>query len=283
MTTTLLIDGDTLAFIAASACQMTLDEEGLYSNFAFQAEGERIVDDKITSLLKQLEADAYRVYLSCPAEENWRLRVDPEYKANRKKSVRPLLLAPLKQYLRAKHGATHLAFLEADDAIGVAATHPSLVPGRKIVVGRDKDFATIPGLHYQLGDDEGGKPVVRTVTAQEAQRAHFIQTLSGDAVDGYPGCPGIGKTSAERIVDAPDRLIPKRGVVTRGKNKGEEVMKWHSAGPSTIWEAIVSRYEKAGLGEADAIRTGRLAKILLADDYDLETHTVYLWEPNRAE
>jgi 5'-3' exonuclease len=282
--TTLLIDGDTLAFIASAACQMTLDEDGFYSNFAFQAEGEKIVDNKIHKLKEQLGADQMKVYLSCPAGENWRLKIDPQYKANRKNSVRPMILSPLKQYLRQKYGAEHMAYLEADDTLGVVATHPDLVPGKKIVVGKDKDFATIPGLHYQLGDDDGGtNPIVREISPLEAMRAHFVQTLSGDAVDGYPGCPGIGKKTAERIVDSPDKLVARKGVITRGKNKGQEVLKWFSAGPSTTWEAIVSRYEKAGLTEEDALRTGRLAKILLADDYDIDSSTVYLWEPNRAE
>jgi DNA polymerase-1 len=282
--TTLLIDGDTLAFIASSACQMTLEEDGFYSHFGFQAEGEKIVDNQIHKLKEQLGAEDIKVYLSCPAEENWRLKVDPNYKSNRKSSIRPILLSPLKQYLRQKYGAEHMAYLEADDTLGVVATHPDLVPGEKIIVGRDKDFATIPGLHYQLkDDDEDGNPIVRTVTPMEAMKSHFVQTLSGDAVDGYPGCPGVGKTTAERIVENPEKLVAKKGVITRGKNKGQETVKWYSAGPSTIWEAIVSRYQKAGLGEEDALRTGRLAKILLADDYDIETSTVYLWEPNRAE
>ncbi len=281
--TTLLIDGDTLAFIASAACQMTANDGGTHYPVAFQAEGERIVDNKIAKLMEQLGADDIKVFLSCPSEENWRLRVDPDYKGNRKNSQRPLILDPLKRYLRVAYGATHLAYLEADDTLGIYATHPDLVPGDKIVVGRDKDFATIPGLHHQLKDEEGGRPIVRTVTPLEAERAHFIQTLSGDAVDGYPGCPGIGKTLAERIVDSPDKLVARKGVITRGKNKGKETLKWYSAGPSPIWEAVVSRYEKAGLKEADALKTGRLAKILLANDYDIETSTVYLWEPNRAE
>lgn len=282
--TTLLIDGDTLAFIAASACQMTLDEEGLYSNFAFQAEGERIVDNKIHTLKDQLGADQIKVYLSCPSEENWRLKVDPDYKSNRKRSQRPLILSPLKQYLRAQYGAEHMAYLEADDALGVVATHPTLIPGTKIVVGRDKDFATIPGLHHQLKDvDDDNRPIVRTITPMEAMKSHLVQALSGDAVDGYPGCPGVGKKTAEKVVENPDKLVARKGVITRGKNKGQETVKWFSAGPSTIWEAIVSRYEKAGLSEDDALRTGRLAKILLADDYDIDNSTVYLWEPNRAE
>lgn len=278
---TILIDGDTVAFIAAAASQNIIETgDGYVEHFARRGEGEAIVDNSIQWLYDSLKATHLMVFLSCPAEENWRLQVDPEYKANRKKSVRPLLLTPLKEYLRAKYGAKHHAFLEADDALGVYATSDTLVPGEKIVVGRDKDFATIPGLHFQLKDvDRDNKPIIREVTPLQARLNHYVQTLAGDAVDGYPGCPGYGMTRAREIVESPDRLVPKKGIITRGKNKGQETIKWHSAGPSSVWEAIVSRYEKAGLSEMDAIKTGRLAKILLAEDYNMETHEVRLWVP----
>lgn len=284
-TRTLLIDGDTIAFVAASACQHVLEtSEGNLEHFARRAEGEVIVDNLLFTLKRDLKADAIRVFLSCPADDNWRLHVDPTYKGNRAKSVRPLLLSPLKEYLRHKYGAEHHAYLEADDVLGIYATSDTLIPGEKIVVGRDKDFGTIPGLHHQLKDrDEEGNLAIREVSPLEARTNHYVQALAGDAVDGYPGCPGIGMRRAREIVEKPERLVPKKGVITRGKNKGQEVLKWHSAGPSSVWEAIVSQYEKAGLGEADALRTARLAKILLAEDYDMGTHEVRLWVPAKED
>ena len=278
---TLLIDGDTIAFIAASACQHTIESAGgLVEPFARRVEGEVIVDNLIFTLKRDFKSETVRVFLSCASEKNWRLKVDPEYKSNRAGSVRPLLLAPLKEYLRHKYGAEHFAFLEADDAIGIHATSEELVPGEKIVIGRDKDFKTIPGQHFQLKDvDDKGKPIIREVSPMEAIMNHYVQALAGDAVDGYPGCPGIGMKRAREIVENPEKLVAKDGVITRGKNKGQKVVKWHSAGPCSVWEAVVSQYEKAGLGEAEAIKTARLAKILLAEDYNMETHEVRLWVP----
>jgi len=280
---TALIDGDTLAFRAASACQHQIEwPTGYVEPFARKAEGEACVDNMLFRLKERLQFTDQKLFLSCPADDNWRLQVDPTYKSNRKNSVRPLLLGHLKGYLRLKWAAQHLAYLEADDAIGIFATSPDLIPGEKIIVGRDKDFATIPGWHYQLTDDDAkGAPIVREVTPLEAVKSHYIQTLAGDAVDGYAGCPGIGMKRAREIVEAPDRLVPREGVVTRGKNKGEKVVKWHSEGPCSIWEAIVCRYEKEGLSEKDALRTGRLAKILHHQDYNMETKEITLWVPGR--
>jgi DNA polymerase-1 len=282
MKTILLIDGDTLAFRAAAAVQHTLESDsGHIEHFARRGEGEQALDGMIRRIKSRLKGDEVHFFLSCPTPDNWRLKVDPTYKSNRKNSVRPLLLTPLKDYLRVEYGAIHYAFLEADDVLGLLATDPDYFPGdRKIVVGRDKDFQTIPGFHYQLMDDDSeGEPVIREFDAAQAIKAHYVQALSGDAVDGYAGCPGVGKTRAERIVEEPIRLVPKEGIITRGKNKGEKVVKWHEAGPCSLWEAVVSQYEKAGLGEAEALVSARLARILLHGEYDFETHTVTLWVP----
>lgn len=277
--TVLLIDGDTLAFRAASVSQHTVESPtGMVEHFARRWEGEAILDNMIDRIKRRLKGDEMVFFLSCPTADNWRLKVDPNYKANRKDSVRPMLLDTLKDKLRVDYGAKHYAFLEADDALGITATTPS--EDRLIVVGRDKDFKTIPGLHYQLLDDDGeGDPIVRTVTPLEAAKAHYVQALSGDAVDGYPGCPGIGKTRAERIVENPIKLYRKEGIIPRGKNKGQTTIKWHEGDPCSIWEAIVCNYEKAGQTEADALRSARLARILLHGEYDMETHTVTLWVP----
>jgi hypothetical protein len=131
-----LIDGDTVAFIAAAAAQGVLETEGGFLEpFARRPDGEAIVDNTIHWLKTKLGLTDLKVFLSCPAEENWRLGIDPEYKANRKSSVRPLLLTPLKEYLRRAFDADHLAFLEADDAIGVYATSKELIEGDRIIIG----------------------------------------------------------------------------------------------------------------------------------------------------
>lgn len=279
----IVVDGDTIAFRAASACQHTLEgSQGYVTPFAIRAEGETIVDNMMFTLQKRLGADETVVFLSCKSEDNWRYQVAESYKANRKGSVRPLLLNKLKDYMRLKYQASHMKNLEADDAIGIYLTEPH-DNEKRIAVGRDKDFAQIPGFHYQLGDDDvQGKPCVREITPLDALKLHYAQILAGDAVDGYAGCPGIGMVGAERIIDEPTRLVPKQGVITRGKNKGSRVVKWHSTGPSSMWDAVVSQYQKAGLTEQDATITARLAHILHHKDYNQETHEITLWVPTEG-
>ena len=45
----------------------------------------------------------------------------------------------------------------------------------------------------------------------------------------------------------------------------------------------MSQYAKAGLPEAEAIRPPAWPKILLAEDYNIETHEVKLWVPGKSD
>ena len=221
--TTLLVDGDTIAFVAAAASQEPImDFDGFIKPMANAVKGETIVDNMLLGLTRDLEAHFLRVFLSDP-EGNWRAGLMPDYKGNRVGKDRPMLLGHLKNYLRKKYGAVHYATLEADDVLGILATTPGLHEGcRNVVVGKDKDFRTIPGLHHQLDKDitSSGKRFVREVTQEEADWFHLVQTLAGDRIDGYPGCPGIGMERAKQILADPKILTPEHGVVTRGDRKG---------------------------------------------------------------
>lgn len=291
--THLLVNGDVIAFIAAAACQhKEVDAHRRIRPVAYEPEGEAVVDNLLLGLRSGLKAQSFEVVLSDPAD-NWRRAVDPAYKANRSDPLdftqRPLLLDYLKDYLGSKYAAYHWPGLEADDVLGIKMTDPgarigyALAEVKPICVGRDKDFKTIPGLHHSIKQDVGpsGQMLVREVSPWEAERFHLMQALAGDRVDGYYGCPTIGLDRAAQILDAPTLLAPKQGVKTRGVNKGEAVTKWFGEPTRDLWACIVSHYRKQGLGEADALRTARLARILHHGEYDQETREVTLWTPDK--
>ncbi len=312
--TTLLIDGDVVAYIAASAAQRLITEPridafGYAWAFASLPEGKAIVDNHLARLKAGLGGTSMRIALS--DRDNWRREVLPSYKANRTGLDRPLLLADLKDYLREGYGAESLPYLEADDVLGIWATNPEYVNhcdtcgdsgftgprdyggvcsdcgGQSvyvqdaIVVGRDKDFKSIPGRHHFLGDYTSDRMRVTEVSEWEATRNHLIQSLAGDRIDGYAGCPGLGMERAAKIIDSPVRLVPKDGVITAGKNKGQPVTRWFQEPTDDYWACIVSHYRKAGMTEADALVTARVAKILHHEDYDMGTGRVTLWTPDR--
>jgi hypothetical protein len=306
----LLIDGDIFAFKAAAACQYVYEDPfGYLYPVAHKIEGEAVVDNLMSAITKvDFPGSTFTVVLSDP-KDNWRKDVWADYKAVRKVNERPLLLDILKDYLREKYGAFHWDRLEADDVLGILATIPpnrrpagpenTRLPGthvvgtntpvflpqaERIIVGRDKDFLTIPGKYHRLGDyGPGRKPVVTETTPWQAKRWHMMQTLAGDRVDGYPGCRGIGMDRAADIIDDPKFLRPEWGVITRGINKGQSVQKWVAEPTNDYWRCIVSHYAKAGheYPERDAWVTARLAHILQWGDY--EDGNVVTWDPERLE
>ena len=122
------------------------------------------------------------------------------------------------------------------------------VAEERVIVSRDKDLLTVPGLH---GSPSGA---LRRVSADDAATAHLAQCLSGDAADGYPGCPGIGPKRARRILDAAPPFAEAR------------------------WRAVVEVYATAGKDEADALLQARLARVLRAGEIDAEGRPI-LWRP----
>ena len=78
------------------------------------------------------------------------------------------------------------------------------------------------------------------------------QTLTGDTVDCYPGCPGVGPVKAQRILD----------------EDGDEY---------DLWLNVVMAFEKAGLTEEDALVQARLARILTTSDYNYDKEEPILW------
>jgi len=304
--TVLLIDGDVLAYHSASAGQHPVgnpqpDSFGYCYAFASVSEARAVLESQLAYLRDHLKPTSIRIALS--SSTNWRKEIMKDYKSNRAGLEKPILLPEMRNYLRVQYGAETIEGLEADDVIGIWATslhdpegrrcHPACGPKYGqcdpkcgpldcICVGRDKDFKQIPGRHHTLGDrDSKGGPKLTTVTPWQATRWHLIQTLSGDRIDGYAGCPNIGTLRAERIVDNPVRLVPTDGIKTSGKNKGDPVTKWASEPTDDYWACIVSHYRKAGLTEQDALVSARVANILHADQYDHNTGEITLWTPAR--
>lgn len=250
MTTTILLDSDIVAFAFASAAQSKFDfgDTGICQSVEELSDVVPKVHDWITSLMEKLHADELIVCLSVPSVECWRLQVLPTYKGNRKDVVRPVLLQQVKDYLAEEYLSYTRPTMEADDVMGILATHPNIVKGAKIIVSEDKDMQTIPCQLFRPKRDN--KP--RRISEERADWYHMYQTLIGDATDGYKGCPGIGPVKAEGILGCSSK---------------------------EYWTSVVSVYESKGLTEEDALIQARVARICRAEDYDFTNKQVKLWNP----
>lgn len=256
---TLLLDGDVFAYQAAVQSQTQIEWSDDQATLTGDLGEARVrLDDRIAWIREKLNGTRVIVALSDIGSGYWRRQVLPSYKQNRASTFKPFLLKPLREYLQEHYECKIKPMLEGDDVLGILATHPKLVPGRKYIVSEDKDMKTIPGTFARINRKEH-KVDINTYSEHEADYYHMLQTLTGDSSDGYKGCPKVGPVGAVKILGA-------------------------SACFSTalMWPLIVAAYQKAGLTEDDALVQARVARILRWTDYDYATKQPILWKPKKG-
>lgn len=148
----------------------------------------KYLDAGIDSILYHTNADDYVGYLS--GDNNFRLDVDPEYKANRKDAEKPYHYDNIKKYLITCHDAVITDRIEADDAMGIRQDDNT------IICTIDKDLDQVPGWHYDFVKNNK-----YYITPQEADWWFWMQMLMGDTVDNIKGIKGIGPKKAEKLLD----------------------------------------------------------------------------------
>lgn len=244
-----LIDGDIYAYRYAWANQETYDwgDTGVSEVVDFDA-AKRDIEADLHVLCDALKLD--RVVICLSSASNFRKHINPQYKANRKKTSKPSLLRDIRLWLIAEFETRIVRDLEADDVLGILQTG-NRVNGKKIIVSTDKDMLTVPGWVYNPRTE-----MKRNITPQEADYWLYRQILTGDTVDNYKGVPGIGPKKAEKILGTAQWSTPKE-----------------------LWELVTATYRDAGLGEEEALLNARMAYILRAENYDFEKEEVKLWEP----
>lgn len=250
---TLLVDGDILVYLVGLRNQETASfphaDSGAHV-YHTTAREDRCWSDLVQTLhelQERTETTELFVALSDPeSSRNWRRAVMPLYKATRNSGARPLIYHRLRERLQEEFAAHWEESLEGDDVLGMWATESA--PGECVVASSDKDLQTIPGFLYNWDKHDLG---VRTITCDQADYYHMLQTLMGDRTDNYPGCPGMGPVGAKKHLD-------KHGL---------------------SWAAVVKAFEAKGLTEEHALQNARVAHILQAGEFNHKTREVKLWNP----
>lgn len=243
-----LVDADILAYQAAAINEIRVDwdDDGHISQYTNPCKvAEDHCDYMIGTWMEQLKLD--KVIICLTDKDNFRKKILPTYKSNRKDVVKPLLLSSLKDYLAREYESYTRPGLEADDVMGILSTHPRIVQGKKVIISIDKDLTQIPGWYFNPDKDTKANKI----TAEEGNHFHLMQTLMGDATDGYKGCPGIGPKKAEKIL----------------------------AGSEDPWGDIVSAFMSANLTEDDALQQAQVARICQWTNYNYDKAEVIPWTP----
>jgi DNA polymerase I len=238
---TLLIDADLYLYRACAASEEETDwGDDIWSLSTDLKVAKRLFSDQITRF-KQLFSTDHAI-LAISDRDNFRKEIEPTYKGGRKKVRKPLGYAEMLDWVSVNYTAHSEPLLEADDVLGILATAPG---ANAIIISDDKDMKSVPGRLYRPASDEKMK-----ISRDMADWWFYRQTLTGDAVDGYGGCPTVGEKTAEKIL-----------------------------GTKPTWTTVVKAYEKQGLSTQDAIKQARLARILRFEDWDADRRLVNLWNP----
>lgn len=205
----------------------------------------------------QLQADEVVITLSDKTLPNWRNAILESYKANRGGSKHPELYWDLRAYILEAYPTYVRPALEADDVLGILSTSDKIKAGNKTIVSTDKDFYTIPGWLWDPRKMKDQEPVY--VSRPEADYWHLYQALTGDQIDNYKGCPGIGPKKAEKLLEPyySDSEMDVAGA----------------------WPEIVTAFEKKHLTEDDALVQAQVARICRREDYDFKNKQVIPWTP----
>lgn len=242
MKTTLLIDADPIVYRASASSEdelaFTPDVTVVTGDFK---KGKNIVKRNIKELSERFDTDEMVFFFT--SEINFRKTVDPQYKGNRQKR-KPAGFKKLKNWTKTQYESIEIEGLEADDALGIAATCGDY--NNFIVCSPDKDLEQFPCRIWN------GK-LEFTQTASEAILKRWMQSLHGDACDGYAGIRGYG---------------PKKAAALLNKVKD-----------GNYYPAVLKAYLDEGLTEEDALRNIRLATILSVDDWDAEAFEPILFTP----
>jgi DNA polymerase I len=234
---TLLVDGDIVAYKAATIAETPIDwGDGVWTLHAHEKDVIGSMEEFMSKIIQ--ESGCNKVITCLSGDKLYRKEVAPYYKKNRAGTRKPMLLNFAKDYLAEKYNGMVEERLEADDLLGILGSNDLST----VIWSLDKDLLTIPAYHLLNGK-------VEEVDQEEADYNFLYQTLVGDSTDNYKGCPTVGAKKAERLLDE----------------------------QGATWETVVAAFDSQGLGEEVALENARLARILRDGEYDFETKKVRLW------
>ena len=182
---TALIDSDIVAYRCAASCE----KQGAV------VEPPEVaiirVDDLMQRILHETAAYDYQAFLT--GSNNFRYKINPEYKANRKDTKKPEYLEECREHLVTQWKAQVTDGYEADDSMGIEQTKS---PDTTIICTIDKDLLQVPGQHYNFIKQE-----FKQVSPKEGLFNFYWQTIMGDKSDNIFGFDGLARTTVPKKLE----------------------------------------------------------------------------------
>ena len=164
--------------------------------------------DFVAGFLEQTNAKHLSFAFDQSLTSSFRNEIYPEYKANREPAPDELKM----QFEFCRRFIEALGFpllssdrYEADDLLGTAATHARANGYKVIILSSDKDLAQLIEEKDTLWDFAKNKRFnpkkIREHFGVRPDQIADQLAIAGDKVDNIPGVPGIGMTTAARLLN----------------------------------------------------------------------------------
>lgn len=226
-----LIDGDEAIYKASVIKGREIDWETGESEACPPTleEAKDTLVNLIDDWTNQAGCDEALVVLSPLDRRLFRRGILPSYKVGR--GEKPEHFWALEAFVRREFPFKAINGLEADDVMGLLSGPDT------VICSQDKDMKTVPGRLFNPG-----KGTLGVISPVRADWQWMFQTLTGDATDGFKGCPKIGPKKAQALLD-----------------RGTSLVAW--------WPLVRDAFIEKGLTERDAVTQAACARILRPGDY----------------
>lgn len=232
-----IIDVDTYLYKAALTCNELVEiQPGIYYEAYNINKARTYLKETCETMTVKCNCDEY-ILVTGGIGNNFRYIINPDYKSNRKKQAKPIMLDLIRDMVFKEFPIVYTPFLEADDTCRILMEEDK----NNIIVSIDKDLRTFPGKVYDSYHDD-----VRYITPVQAEANFKRQLLIGDKADGYDGLPKVGLATADKLL--------LKGITV---------------------DDIAQMYIDAGLGIESFEKVYNCAKILGKEDYDNGVITLY--------
>lgn len=232
-----IIDVDTYLYKAALTCKELIEiSPGIYYEAYNINKARAYLKEVCETMTSKCNCTEY-VLVTGGIGNNFRYIINPNYKSNRKKQAKPIMLDLIRDMVFKEFPIVYTPFLEADDTCRILLEEDK----NNVIVSIDKDLRTFPGKVYDSYHDE-----IRYITPVQAEANFKRQLLIGDKTDGYDGLPKVGPATADKLL--------LKGI--------------------TI-DDIAQMYIDAGLGIESFEKVYNCAKILGKEDYNNGVITLY--------